>query len=69
MMMMSEKLSKEKVTTEMCAVVSLNLLLLQVVSLKKKAISTNDKELYGIADSIEHDLKLLMDKNTIFERW
>ena len=66
---MSEKLSKEKVTTEICAVVSLNHLLLQVVSLKKKAISTNDKELYEIANSIEHDLNLLIDKTTIFERW
>jgi len=67
--MMNEERFEEKVTTEMCAVVSLTHLLLQVVSLKKKAITTNDKELYDIADSIEHDLKLVMDKNTIFERW
>ncbi len=66
---MSEKRFEEKVTTEVCAVVSLNKLLLQVVSLKKKAITTNDKELYEIADSIENDLQLVMDKTTIFERW
>lgn len=66
---MSEKRFEEKVTTEMCAVVSLKHLLLQVVSLKKKAIITEDKELYEIADSIGHDLNLLIDKTTIFERW
>lgn len=66
---MSEEQSKAKVTTEMCAVVSLKHLLLQLVGLKKKAINTNDKELYEIADSIENDLRLLIDKTTIFERW
>ena len=65
----SEKRFEEKVTTEMCAVVSLNRLLLYVVSLKKKAITTNDKEMYEIADNIENDLQLLIDKSTIFERW
>ena len=66
---MSEKRFEKEVTTEVCAVVSLNKWLLQVVSLKKKAITTNDKELYEIADSIENDLQLVMDKTTIFERW
>lgn len=51
------------------AVVSLDNLLDRVIRLKLKAIRKNDKELFDIADGLEHYLKLLMDKNTIFERW
>ena len=29
----------------------------------------NDKELFECADKIEHELKLLMNKHTHFERW
>ena len=32
-------------------------------------LNNNDKDLFESADRIEHELKLLMDKNTIFERW
>lgn len=51
------------------AVVSLDDLLDRVIRLKLKAIRKNDKELFDISDGLEHYLKLLMDKNTIFERW
>ena len=51
------------------AVVSLDNLLDRVIRLKLKSIRKNDKELFDIADGLEHYLKLLMDKNTIFERW
>lgn len=51
------------------AVVSLDTLLDKVVVLKLKAIRRNDRELFDILDGLEHYLKLLLDKNTIFERW
>lgn len=51
------------------AVVSLDDLLDKVLLLKLKAIRKNDKEMFDIADGLEHYLKLLMGKNTIFERW
>ena len=51
------------------AVVSLDDLLDRVLRLKLKAIRKNDKELFDMGDGLEHYLKLLMDKNTIFERW
>jgi len=51
------------------AVVSLENLLFYVVGLKRRALNNNDKDLFESADRIEHELKLLMDKNTIFERW
>lgn len=51
------------------AVVSLENLLFNVIGLKRRALNNNDKDLFASADSIEHQLKLLMDKNTIFERW
>lgn len=50
-------------------VVSLEDLLLSIVSLKKRALVQHDKNLFEGADRIEHNLKLLMDKNTVFERW
>lgn len=51
------------------AIVSLDDLLDRVLRLKLRAIRKGDKELFDIADGLEHYLKLLMDKNTIFERW
>ena len=51
------------------AVVSLENLLFYVIGLKRRALNNNDKDLFESADRIEHELKLLMDKNTIFERW
>lgn len=56
---------------ETCEVtlVSLDDLLDRVLRLKLRAIRKGDKELFDIADGLEHYLKLLMDKNTIFERW
>lgn len=62
---MSDKV-KEPCTA---AVVSLDNLLDSVLRLKLRAIRKEDKELFDIADGLEHYLKLLMDKNTIFERW
>ena len=54
---------------EVAALVSLEDLLLGVVNLKKRALVERDKNLFESADKIEHQLKLLMDKNTFFERW
>lgn len=51
------------------AVVSLEDLLFYVVGLKRRALNNNDKSLFEIADKIEHELKLLMLKDTVFERW
>ncbi len=51
------------------AVVSLDDLLDRVLRLKLRAIRKGDKELFDMGDGLEHYLKLLMDKNTIFERW
>lgn len=50
------------------AVVSLDDLLDRVLRLKLRAIRKNDKEMFDIADGLEHYLKLLLNKNTIFER-
>ena len=52
-----------------CALVKLDKLLFYVVGLKRRALNNKDKELFEYADMIEHELKLLRDKNTIFERW
>lgn len=51
------------------AVVSLENLLFYVIGLKRMALNNNDKDLFESADRIEQELKLLMNKNTIFERW
>ena len=47
----------------------LDYLLFYVVGLKRRALNNNDKELFECADKIEHELKLLMNKHTHFERW
>lgn len=62
---------KDEELCETCevALVSLDDLLDRVLRLKLRAIRKGDKELFDIADGLEHYLKLLMDKNTIFERW
>ena len=52
-----------------CAVVSLTDLLDRVIRLKLKAVRKRDKELYEIADGLEHYLKILTDPHNIFERW
>ena len=65
--MMSDDTPISEVQT--CALVKLDDLLLYVIGLKRRALNNNDKDLFEIADSIEHKLKLLRDKNTIFERW
>lgn len=51
------------------AVVSLEDLLFYVVGLKRISLNNNDKSLFKIADKIENELKLLMLKDTVFERW
>ena len=51
------------------ALVKLDDLLFYVVDLKRRALNNNDKELFECADKIEHELKLLMNKHTHFERW
>lgn len=58
-----------KSEVQICALVKLDDLLLYVVGLKRRALNNNDKDLFESADRIEHELKLLRDKNTIFERW
>lgn len=65
---MSDKV-EEPCEAAVAGVVSLDDLLDRVIRLKLKAIRENDKEMFDIADGLEHYLKLLMDKNTIFERW
>ena len=65
--MMSDDIPISEVQT--CGLVKLEDLLFYVVGLKRRALNNNDKDLFEIADSIEHKLKLLRDKNTIFERW
>lgn len=51
------------------AVVSLDDLLDRVLRLKLRAIRKGDKDLYEIADSLEFQMKILMDSNNSFERW
>lgn len=58
-----------KCSEDICAVVSLTDLLRKIIYLKKRAVEERDKELYNVADSLEHEMKLLMDKNNLFERW
>ena len=66
---MSDKVEPCETAVIEAAVVSLEKLLFSVIGLKRRDLNNNDKDLFESADRIEHELKLLMDKNTIFERW
>lgn len=65
---MSDKV-EEPCEAAVAGVVSLDDLLDRVIRLKLRAIRKGDKELFDMGDGLEHYLKLLMNKNTIFERW
>lgn len=65
---MSDKV-EEPCEAAVAGVVSLYDLLDRVIRLKLRAIRKGDKELFDMGDGLEHYLKLLMNKNTIFERW
>ena len=68
--MMNEKqFDEEPISVDTCARVSMTDILYYIIALKKRAISERDKDLYEIADSLEFQMKLLMDSNNSFERW
>lgn len=56
------------IDTETVGRVSLYDLILEVVNLKRRALLSNDKDLYFIANDLEHSFILLMDTHNIFER-
>ena len=60
-------MKNENITTS--TIVSLKNLLLIVAGLKKQALVDNDRELYVHLDNLESELKLLLEKSVIFERW
>lgn len=67
---MNEKRFDEKpISVDTCARVSMTDILYYIIVLKKRAINERDKDLYEIADSLESQMKILMDRNNSFERW
>jgi hypothetical protein len=67
---MSEKqFDEEPISANTCAVVSITDILYYIIALKKRAVNERDKDLYEIADSLEFQMKILMDSNNSFERW
>lgn len=67
---MSEKrCDEEPISVDTCARVSMTDILYYIIALKKRAINERDKDLYEIADSLESQMKILMDRNNSFERW
>ena len=51
-----------------CALVSVQDMLLNVISIKKQAVTNRDWDLYNVANSLENDLILLLNKNNHLER-
>ena len=69
-MEMSEKrFDGEPISEDTCARVKMTDILYHIIALKKRAVTERDKELYEIADSLEFQMKILMDSNNSFERW
>lgn len=67
---MSEKrFDEEPISADKCVRVSMTDILSYIIALKKRAITERDKDLYEIADSLEFQMKILMDSNNSFERW
>lgn len=67
---MNEKgFDEEPISANTCARVSMTDILYYIIALKKRAINERDKDLYEIADSLEFQMKILMDSNNRFERW
>ena len=62
-------MSEEEPIESVCCCVELTELLDIAIRLKLKAVRRNDKELFDIVNRLEHNLQLLADKNTSFERW
>ena len=57
---------EEPVTT--CALISVQDMLLNVICIKKQAITNRDWDLYSVADRLENDLRLLLNENNHLER-
>lgn len=57
---------EEPVTT--CALISVQDMLLNVICIKKQAVTNRDWDLYNVADRLENDLRLLLNENNHLER-
>ena len=64
-----KRFDEEPISVDTCARVSMTDILSYIIALKKRAINERDKDLYEIADSLEFQMKILMDSNNSFERW
>ena len=64
-----KRFDEEPISVDTCARVSMTDILYYIIALKKRAITERDKDLYEIADSLESQMKILMDRNNSFERW
>ena len=64
-----KRFDEEPISVDTCARVSMTDILYYIIALKKRAINERDKDLYEIADSLESQMKILMDRNNSFERW
>ena len=64
-----KRFDEEPISADTCAMVSMTDILYYIIALKKRAINERDKDLYEIADSLEFQMKILMDSNNSFERW
>lgn len=67
--MNKKRFDEEPKCADTCAMVSMTDILSYIIALKKRAINERDKDLYEIADSLEFQMKILMDSNNHFERW
>lgn len=67
--MSGKRFDEEPISADTCASVSITDILYYIIALKKRAINERDKDLYEIADSLEFQMKILMDSNNSFERW
>lgn len=67
--MREKRFDGEPISADTCARVKMTDILYYIIALKKRAINERDKDLYEIADSLEFQMKILMDSNNSFERW
>lgn len=49
--------------------VQIHRLLMTISKLKQRSIIINDPEIYELADSLEHEVKLLQMDDTVIEKW
>lgn len=59
---------EEPKSVDTCALISVQDMLLNVIGIKKQAVTNRDWDLYNVADRLENDLRLLLNENNHLER-